>query len=96
MEAYRKARSACAADPIAFRTNRLARDQAHNKWQQEEAKKAHAGASTHPQQGMIGTDGTYYAPAGGGNYIRSTDGAFMQKAAGGYINTKTGQFVPSN
>ena len=41
------------------------------------------------------TQGKHYTPANGGNLWRS-DGVFMQKAAGGYINTKTGQFVPSN
>jgi len=40
------------------------------------------------------TQGRHHTPAGGGNLWRS-DGSFMQKAAGGYIDTKTGQFVPS-
>ncbi len=39
--------------------------------------------------------GRHYSPAGGGNAWRN-DGTFMQKAAGGYIDTKTGQFIPSN
>jgi hypothetical protein len=39
--------------------------------------------------------GNHYTPAGGDNAWRS-DGTFMQKAAGGYIDTKTGQFVPAN
>jgi len=39
--------------------------------------------------------GNHYTPAGGGNAWRS-DGTFMQKAAGGYIDTKTGQFIPAN
>jgi len=39
--------------------------------------------------------GNHYAPADPtGNTWRS-DGAFMQKAAGGYINTQTGEFIPS-
>ena len=37
--------------------------------------------------------GRHYTPAGGVNLIRD-DGTFMQKAAGGYINTDTGEFVP--
>lgn len=41
------------------------------------------------------TQGDHYTPAGGGNKWRQ-DGTFMQKAAGGYIDTKTGQFIPSN
>ena len=41
------------------------------------------------------THGNHYTPAGGGNKWRQ-DGTFMQKAAGGYIDTKTGQFVPAN
>ncbi len=41
------------------------------------------------------TNGNHYTPAGGGNKWRQ-DGTFMQKAAGGYIDTKTGQFIPSN
>ena len=41
------------------------------------------------------TRGTHYTPAGGGNKWRQ-DGTFMQKVAGGYIDTKTGQFIPSN
>lgn len=41
------------------------------------------------------TQGRHYTPAGDGNRLRQ-DGTFMQKAAGGYIDTKTGQFVPSN
>jgi len=41
------------------------------------------------------TNGNHYTPAGGGNRWRQ-DGTFMQKAAGGYINTKTGKFVPGN
>ena len=41
------------------------------------------------------TRGTHYTPAGTGNKWRE-DGTFMQKAAGGYIDTKTGQFIPSN
>ena len=40
------------------------------------------------------THGTHYTPAGGGNKWRQ-DGTFMQKAAGGYIDTKTGRFIPS-
>jgi|MTBAKMStandDraft_1061839.scaffolds.fasta_scaffold01341_3 hypothetical protein len=39
--------------------------------------------------------GNHYTPAGGGNAWRS-DGTFMQKAAGGYIDTKTGKFIPTN
>ncbi len=45
-------------------------------------------------QGEWDTHGTHYTPAGGGNKWRQ-DGTFMQKAAGGYIDTKTGQFIPS-
>ncbi len=41
------------------------------------------------------TQGKHYTPAGGGNLWRD-DGTFMQKAASGYIDTKTGQFVPAN
>lgn len=41
------------------------------------------------------TQGRHYTPAGGGNKWRS-DGTFMQKAAGGYIDSKTGQFIPGN
>ena len=41
------------------------------------------------------TKGNHYTPAGGGNKWKQ-DGTFMQKAAGGYIDTKTGQFVPAN
>lgn len=41
------------------------------------------------------TQGRHYTPAGGGNKWRS-DGTFMQKAAGGYIDSKTGQFIPAN
>ena len=41
------------------------------------------------------TQGRHYTPAGGGNLWRD-DGTLMQKAAGGYIDTKTGQFVPAN
>jgi hypothetical protein len=41
------------------------------------------------------TRGRHYSPAGDGNAWRD-DGTFMQKAAGGYIDTKTGEFVPSN
>ena len=41
------------------------------------------------------TKGRHYTPAGGGNAWRD-DGTFMQKSGAGYINTKTGQFVPSN
>jgi len=40
-------------------------------------------------------EGNHYTPAGGGNLWRN-DGTLMQKAAGGYINTKTGQFVPAH
>lgn len=40
------------------------------------------------------TKGNHYTPAGGGNKWRQ-DGTFMQKAAGGYIDTKTGRFIPS-
>jgi hypothetical protein len=38
--------------------------------------------------------GTKTTSAGDGNLWRS-DGTFMQKAAGGYIDTKTGRFVPA-
>ncbi len=41
------------------------------------------------------SQGRHYTPAGGGNAWRS-DGTFMQKAGGGYIDTQTGQFVPAN
>lgn len=41
------------------------------------------------------TQGRHYTPAGGGNAWRD-DGTFMQKAAGGYIDTKTGKFIPAN
>jgi len=41
------------------------------------------------------TQGRHYTPAGGGNLWRD-DGTLMQKAAGGYIDTKTGQFIPAN
>jgi hypothetical protein len=45
--------------------------------------------------GKFDAQGRYYTPAGGGNLVRTTDGTFMQKAAGGYIDTKTGTFVPA-
>jgi len=41
------------------------------------------------------THGRHYTPAGSGNAWRD-DGTFMQKTAGGYIDTKTGQFVFAN
>jgi len=40
-------------------------------------------------------NGRHYSPAGGGNLWKD-DGTFMQKAAGGYIDTKTGLFIPAN
>lgn len=48
-------------------------------------------------QGAVGVDGEYYAPAGGGNLIKTSDGTFMQNTGGGggYIDTKTGEFVPT-
>lgn len=46
-------------------------------------------------QGEWDTHGKHYTPATDGNKYRQ-DGTFMQKAAGGYIDTKTGRFVPSN
>ena len=39
--------------------------------------------------------GNHYMSAGGGNAWRS-DGTFMQKTGGGFIDTKTGGFVPCN
>jgi len=39
--------------------------------------------------------GNHYSSAGGGNAWRS-DGTFMQKTGGGYIDTKTGQFIPAH
>jgi hypothetical protein len=41
-------------------------------------------------------NGTFYMPTGGDNIISTKDGSFHQEAAGGYINTQTGQFEPSN
>lgn len=41
------------------------------------------------------THGKHYTPAGNGNKWRQ-DGTFMQKAAGGYIDTRTGEFAPAN
>lgn len=58
-----------------------------------------AGSNKHNGNAVINGEwdnqGRHYSPAGGGNAWRD-DGTFMQKAAGGYIDTKTGQFVPAN
>ncbi len=45
-------------------------------------------------QGEWDTHGKHYTPAGPENKWRQ-DGTLMQKAAGGYIDTKTGKFIPS-
>ena len=39
--------------------------------------------------------GNHYSSAGGGNAWRS-DGTFMQKTGTGYIDTKTGHFIPAH
>ena len=58
-----------------------------------------AAATSAGSQGNItgewDSQGRHYTPAGGENAWRD-DGVFMQKAAGGYINTQTGEFVPAN
>jgi hypothetical protein len=46
--------------------------------------------------GFVDNYGRHYSPAGGENVIRDEDGTLMQKAAGGYIDTKTGKFIPAN
>lgn len=65
----------------------------------EDAQRNQRNNNTNRQNTIINgewdTQGNHYAPAGGGNKWRQ-DGTFMQKAAGGYIDTKTGQFVPAN
>ena len=40
--------------------------------------------------------GRHYAPAAGKKNAWRSDGVFMIKVSGGYINSKTGQFVPGN
>jgi hypothetical protein len=66
---------------------------------QKSAKDSTGIINTPQDNGVINgewdTQGRHYAPAGGGNAWRS-DGVFMQKAAGGYINTQTGEFVPAH
>jgi hypothetical protein len=47
-------------------------------------------------RGFVDNHGQHYSPAGGQNVIRDSDGTFMQKTAGGYIDTKTGKFIPAN
>lgn len=47
-------------------------------------------------QGIIDArTGTYMPSVGGGNYIDPRNGTFMQGAAGGVINSRTGQFSPT-
>ena len=46
--------------------------------------------------GGFDSEGNHYSSAGGGNAIRDSDGTFMQKTGGGYIDTSTGEFVPVN
>lgn len=65
----------------------------------EDAQRTHRNNNADRQHTIINGEwdnqGDHYTPAGGGNKWRQ-DGTFMQKAAGGYIDTKTGRFVPSN
>lgn len=58
---------------------------------------AHGNIINQPAGGMkMDTNGTFYMKTGGPDIISTKDGSFHQKAAGGYINTQTGQFEPSN
>ncbi len=82
---YKKKISALKQDPQQYFYNQAQRNSRSSKGNQQHTI----------INGEWDTHGQHYTPAGGGNAWRS-DGTFMQKAAGGYIDTKTGQFVPAN
>ncbi|MDD2317500.1 MAG: hypothetical protein PHD57_09165 [Desulfobacterales bacterium] len=89
---------AIADDPYEIERQNLTRRLIENNQpsheeigEEEEESRKHRGAVI---QGEWDTHGRHYTPAGSGNKVRQ-DGTFMQKAAGGYIDTKTGKFVPS-
>lgn len=44
----------------------------------------------------LSVNGVPAAPAGGGNYIDNRNGHFLQGAAGGVIDTTTGEFIPTH
>jgi len=46
------------------------------------------------KHGAIDQHGNYYAPAAGG-IVDPRDGTFHHETAGGYVNTKTGEFMPA-
>ncbi len=50
-------------------------------------------SSTQPRLLVNGVPAT---PVGGGNYIDNTTGRFLQGAAGGVIDTSTGEFLPTH
>lgn len=71
-----------------------------SKSRENSSAKASTGIINTPQDNAVingewDTQGRHYALDGNGNAWRS-DGVFMQKAAGGYINTQTGEFVPAH
>ena len=63
--------------------------------QQQQQEQEQDNATPNIIMGEWDDKGNHYTSAGGGNTWRS-DGTFMQKSGRGYINTKTGQYIPAN
>ena len=45
--------------------------------------------------GAVDNHGKYYAPAGRG-VTDPQNGTYYEKVGGGYVNTRTGEFMPAN
>lgn len=54
-----------------------------------------SGTSSAPIERGLSINGVPATSVGGGNYIDNSTGHFLQGAAGGVIDTKTGQFIPT-
>lgn len=95
MAAVDDARSATDKFNAGMKVKRLRKQQLAEYGIAEKSQPSKSNPSSHGSaiiNGEWDTRGRHYTPAGGGNAWRD-DGTFMQKAAGGYIDTKTGEHI---
>ena len=84
---------------------RAAEERAEKRWEewQEAEKQSNRSGSSRTRhssdsRGAVNAvTGEFYAPAGGGNLVGTRDGTLFTPAGpSGYINSRTGQFVPAH
>ena len=74
------------------------RERARRRDDEEGRNTSHLTNSTPNSRGAVNpVTGEFYAPAGGGNLVGTRDGTLFTPAGpSGYINSRTGQFVPAH